>query len=1842
MSKRKISAILIAVFVTVAVSASVLSYSIANKERKGLEDNIVAKNELTAYGANNLENMTYISNIDMIIEDSNKDADYTYNIVELIPATEAGYTSGLQAYIASEGFKKYVIDANKSSAKDDMKSGTIKYTPIVLSSDTVLTTEVSAGVTVQEVLGSADLVYLASPSFTSYTASDNISEDIYNWLHTYTLEKDNEHPLILDYVTNTTSSGNTNKNFHDYANAVSKNYIKYRTYGWDSAKVNAEDFFQSKGSYYITFNTNKKTATGKVLVISSDASGGSLRAALSEKVIAQNAYYGNSKPSEDDITFTIKTPAEIAADLTQVEAGQYDFVFIEGNVGNVTMSPEMYNALIKLSEAGSYVVYDAGLETIGDGSGSSGGTSNYHRLMDLLLNKGHSRYDNVLPVANTFFTSLNEAGKDGADGAKSVADLIDSGVYRGNKGGAGNKKFRVLEIEPCYPIDEELAKSQGKYYTDPDGVMYGATKDEIAIGQEYYAFEISRAKIAHATGLDYKQIQIDQMSTNEFISSKEVVVESYDLVYIGGDISALRTRAESFYSGRDWYIKGLMTYFQMYTHTGVWQPISSENAGYIAADTFAESNGNDITVLKLEQLRDYVDAGMPLIVDKVVADAFTESYNSGSRLAQLSLDNIDPDSNMYKFLDYVYEKTQNGTTPSIYFGTFGTKEAGSTTQADNSEGTLGNTLGSYATVYNDKIGEAIKNLINQSATRPTLTISSKPVDYVEGDSSTINTDTTMTVTANIKSMSSDVTDYTLALYVDKNGDNTFSEDELVGGEDGGLGKVAYKTGEDGTGRVDLTYSLPEDYFGLVSWKVVANVTGKTICDMAEGYAYFKPDPDMKKTVKVLQIAPRNGRQDKNKLFFCTECEQAQKMVTGNIYISSQANFQQWSAGYQGVTDDSNGTEPFTGVYAGLHEHNFGITKYDTVKGDDDWETNYADILTHGADGTLDTGDFEFELEIIFPEEFNSFCDTVSGLSDDQVAAYQSEKQQQLLDIKSLKQDSTYVSYKLALQTEMLNFVENYADMAIKKQKPREIIKAGVGTSANPGQWILDERYYKFWEYFTSNNDTVAISPKSDASATAAERSLANLITAWENYVTEHDKIIKKKQTYADYCHKAGTEKTWIKNSYDIVVLGFADDFGSKDLTELAASQLKAYVDAGGSVLNTHDTMTKYKSQASVNLTNALREAFGMDRFHVKDGRNSDDVTLAYDVPEVVSNTITFYPQAGNQWYTPNALCEVSYKNTDMQVSYEVANAWDDPFSGNVSITETGVTHSSTDDNVTITVNLGTISTQSKNKSFYYTTADNPNQYIQVTTDSSGIVKISVPQRIGYTRYTAEFAASANKVTGTWDILAGTVTAQSGAETTNSKCEAELNVVYNGSALANGEQVTISFRNVESTATVSNGKVTFDVDLNQQGLSSIYDVPASGSKYRKFATKDASKYFFTERAIIDDGNYASWETKSGVYSGYNTPIGFTDSYIAQNRSAGNEIRAFIPYKYASLDPQIFNNVDGDYPSYDAKYGTRRASQINKGSVTVYPFTIGSELKIAATHAQAYALDLEDPSLCVWYAIGGNMTDKGSAWEFTSIYSASPRDGMNNYFLYSKGNIFYCGAGHAGVTGYSRDNNDERRLFINVIVNSATRAKSVPKIKLYNACDKDTEDCEHLLVSKTDEEANKKLSKQKNTLYYNEALKMYQYNIDETEEYPEFDFKITQGSAALENTYVFYDLDYGTGTGQDLSGMYTKDKNHVLIQSYDRNDDLSGTRVRLRKDDPSMKNLKLEESYFGSSNVTYIVICTTDANGEVTTARVMINRIPYLFDLTDATITNKHQSFTTIQSMMDITDRNKFNI
>lgn len=122
---------------------------------------------------------------------------------------------------------------------------------------------------------------------------------------------------------------------------------------------------------------------------------------------------------------------------------------------------------------------------------------------------------------------------------------------------------------------------------------------------------------------------------------------------------------------------------------------------------------------------------------------------------------------------------------------------------------------------------------------------------------------------------------------------------------------------------------------------------------------------------------------------------------------------------------------------------------------------------------------------------------------------------------------------------------------------------------------------------------------------------------------------------------------------------------------------------------------------------------------------------------------------------------------------------------------------------------------------------------------------------------------------------------------------------------------------------------------------------------------------------------------------------------------------------------------------------KAEKVNEGQLTTYPYYLGDEIVTAPTHSQYYTLDLNadddgdgETDLVVWYTLAGNTQ-----------YTNSPKDVVNNYYIYNKGNITYTGIGHSASTTTVA----EGKLFINTMVAAYNSSVKEPDILVYESKD-----------------------------------------------------------------------------------------------------------------------------------------------------------------------------------------------
>ena len=127
----------------------------------------------------------------------------------------------------------------------------------------------------------------------------------------------------------------------------------------------------------------------------------------------------------------------------------------------------------------------------------------------------------------------------------------------------------------------------------------------------------------------------------------------------------------------------------------------------------------------------------------------------------------------------------------------------------------------------------------------------------------------------------------------------------------------------------------------------------------------------------------------------------------------------------------------------------------------------------------------------------------------------------------------------------------------------------------------------------------------------------------------------------------------------------------------------------------------------------------------------------------------------------------------------------------------------------------------------------------------------------------------------------------------------------------------------------------------------------------------------------------------------------------------------------------------------RYYSNETGQVNSGQINMYPYEIGENIPVKRTHAQYFQLDLNADDIVVWYALSDD--DMANTKHNYRYFNLSGNDALNNYYIYSKGNITYTGAGHSDL----KDSDIELQLFVNTIIKAIGSANSIPVVEFDNA-------------------------------------------------------------------------------------------------------------------------------------------------------------------------------------------------
>lgn len=959
---------------------------------------------------------------------------------------------------------------------------------------------------------------------------------------------------------------------------------------------------------------------------------------------------------------------------TSLNTDKYDMIIFEDDLKTIQLGPTdtWYTKTIEVMKGNKQIVFTEGVVGASSGSGSGGsgesGTvsndSNYKELYYMVAtNDAVSRYVNVMVTSKSDFNIIIKSNSD--DTCRPIATLINSSSFRGIGGpGAGSTStFTVLEIQPCYPIDTKVAAALGgKYYTIPSEVKDGKTPEQLgyeedtATGQyllngqpvsatnavEYYKWELSESMVADALGMDASQVKVVHMSSEELASNKTEPLGTYDMIYIGGDISALWDVNEYVSIAFDWgnsigqrlgstdpsKFLGLPIY-TMYSHNGDMVRFKGgvfDNSKLSAItsytgnsdSTFGLLNGNDISYDNYTKLKSYVDAGMPVIVSAKVSAAYDiihSNVDANGNFTQASFmqNSLDPTSNMYKFLDYCMDAKTNGTkglgsntaknglTKSVLWNF----DITSTELVDNDDGRLGDTATGYVRVLKGNSKTDFKQVYKDANQRAKLALTSMPAVYNLYDASTKLSDKKLDFTFEVTGSSN----YTVKLYADYNLDNTFST-ELPCTVDLTKGTVSCDLS-----KVD---KFGSSFYGPVFWKfeVTDNESGTKVS--TTNIAYIKPPANTKpQEINILQIIPvdvggsnATGRQGNVNLLFCTECQRALGVLEYNPRSDQNFNYNTYYDFHLFDCDTTNGYFKMNGgteVYMGLHEHNFGIVKYDssmmyegaTTPGMDDWDDNLADEV---ADL------YNFDVDILTSrevEEVSAYVRTeaanrlstygefagksLASLTDDEKAAFKALLQREA--------DSLYTAYEAT-----------FADVdAAKKELDKELKKMieycetnGYTKEKGYFERILKESYYEdYYIYYNGRNELYWAS-------THPQWNFANYTKLYETYAHAMDKKILAKEEY-DKANRVANYDNWMYGCYQTVIFGPAEDFNNDDIKDAdTLDDIENYIVSGGNTMLFHTIISVYdkdgvsmsKNPGPVELSKRIRSLVGMDKNHL--------------------------------------------------------------------------------------------------------------------------------------------------------------------------------------------------------------------------------------------------------------------------------------------------------------------------------------------------------------------------------------------------------------------------------------------------------------------------------------------------------------------------------------------------------------------------------------------------------------------------------------------------------------------
>lgn len=210
------------------------------------------------------------------------------------------------------------------------------------------------------------------------------------------------------------------------------------------------------------------------------------------------------------------------------------------------------------------------------------------------------------------------------------------------------------------------------------------------------------------------------------------------------------------------------------------------------------------------------------------------------------------------------------------------------------------------------------------------------------------------------------------------------------------------------------------------------------------------------------------------------------------------------------------------------------------------------------------------------------------------------------------------------------------------------------------------------------------------------------------------------------------------------------------------------------------------------------------------------------------------------------------------------------------------------------------------------------------------------------------------------------------------------------------------------------------------------------------------------------NAVAYMPNSARALSYLIPIGYTNAYRARQRTDAS----ILSGDYAYINTQPVKSLYGSNdPTAIGNY--MYVDKMNEGQISHYPYVLNDQLLISRVMEPYFQLDLDTDSdgdgnsdIVVWYTMGDVANGAGTVLADGGVYSSTPGDGINNYYVYNYGNVTYTSFG----SGFNESTHtkDDAKLFVNTLIAAYEAGLVNPTVSYYETADSNASMLESIAV------------------------------------------------------------------------------------------------------------------------------------------------------------------------------------